>query len=272
MNHCQAPAVTAFRPTCSRMPSAVTLEAAIRSSRWALALPDDELDRVVRESFERQVPQGDFVARNGESADFWFGVIDGIVKMSVSARDGRTSTLTGVQAGGWGGEGSLLKGERWRYDVVAARHTRLVCVPRHVFERMVETSLPFNRFLLGHLNARLSLFVGLVEYDRLLGPDARVARCLACLFDSDLYPPTNSFVALSQEEIGLLAAVSRARANESLHRLARAGLLRIEFGGVTVLDLQGLRVYEDNTVALSTAKPRTRRSTPARHDVCAELP
>jgi len=272
MNHCQATAVTALHPTFSCTPSAVTLEAAIRSSRWALALNDDELTRVVRGSFERHIPQGDFVARNGESADFWFGVIDGIVKMSVSARDGRTSTLTGVQAGGWGGEGSLLKGECWRYDVVAARHTRLVCVPRHVFERMVETSLPFNRFLLGHLNARLSLFVGLVEYDRLLGPDARVARCLACLFDSDLYPPTHSFVALSQEEIGLLAAVSRARANESLHRLGRAGLLRIEFGGVTVLDLQGLRAYEDNTVAWSTAKPRTRRSTAARCAASAELP
>ena len=46
-----------------------------------------------------------------------------------------------------------------------------------------------------------------------------------------------------QEEIGLLSGVSRQRTNEALHELERAGLLRVEFGGATVLDLNGLRAY-----------------------------
>jgi CRP/FNR family cyclic AMP-dependent transcriptional regulator len=222
-----------------------TLETMLRGSLWAAALSADELDDVVRESSERRVSIGGYAMRCGEPADQWIGVIDGLVKMSVSQSDGRHSTFTGVTAGGWAGEGSLLKAGRWRYDGVAVRHTRLACVPRHAFERLVSTNLAFNRFLLSQLNARLSLFVGLVEYDRLMGPDARVARCLASLFDPDLYPRAGSFVQLSQEEIGLLSAVSRQRANEALHGLERAGLLRIEFGGVTVLDLPGLRGYCD---------------------------
>ncbi|MEO6746227.1 MAG: helix-turn-helix domain-containing protein [Caldimonas sp.] len=48
---------------------------------------------------------------------------------------------------------------------------------------------------------------------------------------------------LSQEEIGLLAAVSRQRANAALHALEPAGLLRLAFGGLTVLDVGGLRAY-----------------------------
>ena len=148
-----------------------------------------------------------------------------------------------MTAGGWAGEGSLLKAGSWRYDGVAARDSRLACVPRHTFQRLVTTNLRFNHFLLSHLNARLSLFIGLVEYDRLLGPDARVARCLASLFHPDLYPRVGNFVQLSQEEIGLLSGVSRQRTNEALHELERAGLLRVEFGGATVLDLNGLRAY-----------------------------
>ena len=175
--------------------------------------------------------------RAGERAECWYGILEGVVKMSVSEADGRVSTFTGVTAGGWAGEGTLLKNGPWRYDGIAVRATRLACVPRHTFERLVATSMPFNRFLLSHLNARLSLFIGLVEFDRLLGPDARVARCLASLFDPDLYPLAGPFVRLSQEEIGLLAGVSRQRANASLHALQRAGLLRVEFGGVTVLDV-----------------------------------
>jgi CRP-like cAMP-binding protein len=223
----------------------LTLESMLRASAWAATLATDELDQVVRESHERRVPIGACAIRRGEPADHWIGVIDGLVKMSVSQPDGRQSTFTGVTTGGWAGEGSLLKpGTRWRYDGVAVRDTRIACVPRATFERLVATSLPFNRFLLSHLNARLSLFISLVEYDRLLGPDARVARCLASLFDPDLYPRTGDFIQLSQEEIGLLSAVSRQRTNESLHELERAGLLRVQFGGVTVLDLAGLRGYD----------------------------
>ena len=124
------------------------------------------------------------------------------------------------------------------------RPTRLACMPRVTFERLLTSSLPFNRFLLQQLNARLGLFIGLVEFDRLLGPDARVARCLASLYDPDLYPSTLPDLALNQEEIGLLSGVSRQRAHAALHKLEAQGLLRTSFGGVTVLDLAGLRAYE----------------------------
>ena len=163
-----------------------TLESALRDSVWANTLNRDELDQIVAESFERHIAVGACAVRRGEPADLWFGVIDGLVKMSVSLPDGRLSTFTGVTAGGWAGEGSLLKAGPWRYDGIAVRETRIACVPRHSFERLVSNNLAFNRFLLNQLNARLSLFVGLVEYDRLLGPDARVARCLSSLFDPEI--------------------------------------------------------------------------------------
>lgn len=247
-----------------------TLKTMLRESLWASTLTPEELDQVVDEAYDRHIPVGGYAVRCGEPADCWFGVIDGLVKMSVSQPDGRLSTFTGVPAGGWAGEGSLLKSGVWRYDGVAVRPTHLACVPRHTFERLVSSSLPFNRFLLSHLNARLSLFIGLVEYDRLLGPDARVARCLASLFDPNLYPRTSNFVQLSQEEIGLLSAVSRQRTNEALHELERAGLLRIEFGGVTILNLAGLRGFCSVTEPRPAPKSSSRsagRSSRARTTV-----
>lgn len=233
-----------------------TLESMLRQSLWASALTADEMDQVVRETTERHLSVGGYAVCCGEPADQWIGVIDGLIKMSVSQPDGRVSTFTGVTSGGWAGEGSLLKPGCWRYDGVAVRDTRLACVPRRTFERLVSTSFAFNRFLLSQLNARLSLFISLVEYDRLLGPDARVARCLASLFDPNLYPRTGRFIELSQEEIGLLSSVSRQRTNEALHELERQGLLRVEFGGVTVHDLAGLRSYGDAAQPGSQGRPR----------------
>jgi CRP-like cAMP-binding protein len=220
------------------------LQQMLRDSLWARHLSPPQLDRVAGNTLERRVAAGGFVVRMGTPADQWVGIIEGLVKMSVTTPDGRTSSFTGVTSGGWFGEGSLLKAaERWRYDCIALRDSRLACVPRRIFIELLDASVPFNRFVLAHLNARLSLFIGLVEFDRLLGPDARVARCLASLFDTDLYPHTEHLVQLTQEELALLSAVSRQRANRALQGLEAAGLLQIEFKGIRVLDLQGLRRY-----------------------------
>ncbi len=226
-----------------------TLDGMLRSSLWAATLSPDALDEALREVYERYVPPGGHALRAGEPADHWYGVIEGLLKMSVTRANGRHASFTGVTAGGWFGEGSLLRTGPWRYDGIAVRPTRLACMPRVTFERLLSTSLPFNRFLLQHINARLGLFVGLVEFDRLLGPDARVARCIASLFDPDLYPATGPDLQLNQEEIGLLSGVSRQRAHAALHRLEAQGLLRTTFGAVTVLDLSGLRGYDSDEAA-----------------------
>ncbi len=157
---------------------------------------------------------------------------------------GKSVTFTGVPAGGWFGEGSLLKDETRKYDVIALRDTRVARMPRATFEWLLENSLPFTRFLLMQLNERLGQFIGLVENDRMLDVDTRVARCLAAMFNSHLYPGIEELVQISQEEIGYLSGASRQRANQALQLLEREGLLRLDYGGIRVLDLDGLRHFE----------------------------
>jgi CRP-like cAMP-binding protein len=189
------------------------------------------------------VAAGGFVCRKGEPVEHWIGVVEGLVKLSIDSPEGKTATLTGVSAGGWFGEGSLLKTEPRRYDAVALRDTRVALMPRATFYHLLDTSIGFNRFLLQQLNERLAQFIAMLEYERLLDPDARIARCLAWLFNPHLYPGIGERLAISQEEIGFLSGVSRQRVNQAMRSLEAAGLLRIEYGGVTVLDVEGLRRY-----------------------------
>ena len=73
---------------------------------------------------------------------------------------------------------------------------------------------------------------------------ARAEASLASMFNSHLYPGVDTLVQLSQEEIGLLSGSSRQRANQALQVLEKKGLLRLDYGGIRVLDLEGLRRYE----------------------------
>jgi hypothetical protein len=83
----------------------------------------------------------------------------------------------------------------------------------------------------------------MVEHDRLLDIDARVARCLAALYNPVLYPGTTSVLQISQEEVGYLSGASRQRVNQALQVLEREHLLKVEYGGITILDVDGLRSF-----------------------------
>ena len=50
-------------------------------------------------------------------------------------------------------------------------------------------------------------------------------------------------IEITQEEIGALSGISRQNANQCLKRLEKEGLLRLEYGGVTVVNLEQLRQY-----------------------------
>lgn len=200
---------------------------------------------VLQGVIERTVPASGFVCRKGEQVDHWFGVIEGLVKISNVSPEGKSVTFTGVPSGGWFGEGSLLKDEPRRYDVVALRESRIALMPRPLFQALLDNSIAFNRYLLRQLNERLAQFIGTVEYDRLLGPDARVARCLEQLFNPQLYPGIGPKLEISQNELGYLTGLSRQRVNQALQHLERVGLVKVDYGSVTVVSLQGLRQFED---------------------------
>jgi CRP-like cAMP-binding protein len=217
------------------------------AAAWLDVLDAGQRARVEQDVVVQQVRAGAIIARKGEMAQAWLGVLSGLAKVSVGTAEGRTASLTGVPAGGWIGEGSLLKREARKYDVLALRNSTIGRLPAATFDWLLDTSIAFNRYLLDLLNERVAQFIGKAEHDRLLDPDARVARCLAELFNPLLYPGMGMRLAITQEEVGLLARVSRQRVNQAMRKLEEAGLLAVEYGAVRVRDLEGLKGYGANS-------------------------
>lgn len=215
----------------------------LESSAWARALSAPDLDRVEAETQVRPCAAGGLVARKGDPVEHWIGVIEGLAKMASVSADGKPMSFTGLPSGAWFGEGSLLKDEPRRYDVVALRESSIALMPRATFLRLLETNFAFNRFIIVQLNERLAQFIGMIEHDRLLGPEARLARSLAGLYNPVLYPGVGPQLPISQEELGQLVGLSRQRVNQALKCLETEGLLRVDYGGITVLDVGRLRGY-----------------------------
>ncbi len=219
------------------------LRSFVETSAWRTGLTDDQIERVHREAFARSYQAGATVCARGSPAIHWLGVIEGILKVDTVSVDGRSTTFAGVPSGAWFGEGAVLKGEPRPYAVVAIRDSTVAFLPRATFQWLIDDSRPFSRWVIDQLNARLAHYVALIESFRFHDPTARVAYCLAELFNPQLFPGTQPKLAISQDEVARLSGMSRQNANRALHDLEVAGLVRIRYGTIEVLDLPGLQAY-----------------------------
>jgi len=217
------------------------LESELAAIPWLAVLDPAQRERATLQILVTQAMPGDIICRTGRQATYWFGVVDGLLKMSSDNAEGQTMTYTGLPPGGWFGEGNVLKRESYRYNIQALRRSIVAGLPVDTFHWLLGQSIGFNRFVMNQLNERLGQFIAAREIDRMNSPDARVARSLAALFNPALFPGVGEVLRITQQELAYLVGLSRQRVNLSLNTLQARSLIRVEYGGLRVLDLTALR-------------------------------
>jgi len=208
---------------------------------WLALLQADERAQIVPQLVVSDPQAGDYVCRVGRPVTYWFGVISGLLKMSSDNEQGHTMTFTGVPPGGWFGEGTALKRESYRYNIQALRTSVVAGLPVDTFHWLLDHSIGFNRFIMNQLNERLAQFIAAREVDRMNNPEIKVARNLATLFNPVLFSGVGEVLRITQQELAYLAGLSRQRVNEALRVLEAQQLIRVEYGGLRILNLDGLR-------------------------------
>jgi CRP-like cAMP-binding protein len=139
-----------------------------RIAAWSRELNEREIEVARAGIVEKSYRANEHIFMRGDAFDYWTGIVTGLARMSTVSSGGKAATFAGLTAGAWFGEGTVLKNEPRRYDVVALRDTRLALMDRTTFFWLFENSVAFNRYLVKQFNERLGQFIALVEYDRML--------------------------------------------------------------------------------------------------------
>jgi CRP/FNR family transcriptional regulator, cyclic AMP receptor protein len=217
-----------------------------RIAAWSRALSEPEIEVARAGTMEKSYRANEVILARGDQFDYWTGVVAGLARVSITSRSGKVTSFIAVTPGAWFGEGSMLKNEVRPYDAVALRDTRLAMMDRATFSTLFDNSIGFNHFLVRQFNERLGQFIALLECRRTLNATARLAGCIGWLFNPILYPGAKPHLEITQEEIGALSGLSRQNANQCLKELERQGLLRLEYGSMTIVNLEGLRRYGED--------------------------
>lgn len=216
----------------------------ISAQPWFGSIPANLQEQLCSEVSLMQGDKGAVMLPAGSRVEGWHAVLSGLVMLQSPASKRRSSAFIGVPDGEWFGEGSAMKPEPRRYNVVALRPTSLLCLPLPLFATLHETSLAFNQFLVLHLNMRLGQAMTIIEAGRTQSTEHRVA-----LYLSRLFWRSTRRLNLTQDEIGQLVGLSRQTVNKVLHLMEDQGIVSLDFGRVAILDDGALNAFLAATAA-----------------------
>ena len=190
------------------------------------------------------LPPGRRITRQGEPGDAVYVLVSGVVR--VSGVNGDRESLLAIRAGGdLVGEMAALLGTQRSATVSTCTTTAARVLTGSGFRGYLHLFPDAAVEVAGMLGRRLRWANDRRVDFAALPAVARVRRVLVTLAETygqagpegrDLGAP------LTQEDIASLAGVRLTTAEKALRSLARAGLIRLGYRSLLVLDLEGLRV------------------------------
>lgn len=224
---------------------------AINSGRWFSSLSPSLRHDILRCAFVKRYKDGDLIAARGDPPDHWIACAKGAVRVSSTAVSGKQVTLTYVEPGIWFGDVAMFDGDRRTHDTYSHGDSTILCVARADFQKILASHVELYEALMRLQARRIRTLFGLVEDLNTLPLRARLAKQLIHLVRSYGVPNLEDGsqmrigLQLAQEELAQLLGASRQRVNQELKTMEREGTIRIEPGGLVVLDRSALmRVSE----------------------------
>jgi CRP/FNR family transcriptional regulator, cyclic AMP receptor protein len=187
--------------------------------------------------------RGEVVFEEGDQGDKLYAVIDGKIKLSRTAADGRENLQTVLGPGEMFGELSLFDPR--------PRTAGAIAVTDSVLASLAHDAL--RPWIMGHPDVAVQLLQALVQRLRrtndvmadLVFSDvpSRVAKALLGLAERFGQPTSEGIHVvhdLTQEELAQLVGASRETVNKALADFSSRGWLRIESRAVVIKDVDGL--------------------------------
>jgi CRP/FNR family transcriptional regulator len=192
---------------------------------------DANLARFLESGTPVKLDANQFVFRPGDSCESFLILLEGRIRVQLISEDGKEVTLYRIGPGGSCvlTTSCLFSSENYPAEAIAETAIEALAFSRDVFERTVEISSPFRRFVFDGFSQRLAKVIGRMEELAFTSIDYRLAKALIDLHERGQTQVTHNALAV---ELG----TAREVVSRHLKRMEKRGLIALARGKVTVLD------------------------------------
>ena len=202
------------------------------------------LKPIAQLAITRELDTNECLFLKGDEGDALYGVLSGCIRISASAPSGKEITLNILYPGDIFGEIALLDGKNRTAGASATMPTKLLCIQRGEFLKLMRDVPDLTIHLLDMLCDRLRKTNEIVEDTAFLSLGPRLAKRLLNLaryaVQSD---PTNpqGILNISQSELGQMMGVTRESINKYMRNWRNQGWIALRRNQITLLQKDALQ-------------------------------
>lgn len=182
-----------------------------------------------------RLPKGKVLFCPGEAARGFTILLKGRVEVFLIGPTGREILLYGIEPGQSCVQSTLglLGGEDYTGEAITVTDCEAILVPRETFLALMDASPVFRHFVFSAFARRLQAVMALLERVAFQRVESRLAAELLASAD-------DGAVRATHQEIATRIGTAREVVSRRLDALAKAGLVRLDRGLVTIEDAAGL--------------------------------
>ncbi|MFT3707059.1 MAG: Crp/Fnr family transcriptional regulator [Archangium sp.] len=213
------------------------------AGRWFQALPSGFRAGLLSAAQVRTFAAGERLFSRGDAPDGVYALIDGAVRATGVGSDGKEAVLALVEPPQWFGEIAVFDGLERTHDAIAVVESKAVHVPSAPLAALLEKNPVWWKDLALLVTAKLRLAFVMMEDTALLPLAPRVARRLVLMAEGygEWADRSRRVVKVRQEVLGAMVSASRQSINQVLKELEARGVIKVAYGEIEILNLDGLR-------------------------------
>jgi len=213
-------------------------QAILRAHALFGQLGAEAISRLASYAHTKSFASGARIFEKGDPGTSLFAVCSGTVKISNQSTGGKDAVFNLIPAGGIFGEIALLDGQPRTADAFALTDCELMVIDRRDFVPLVSQNPEIALKLIEILCQRIRRTSEQVEDVTFLDLPSRLAKTLLRL--SETSGAQSRKVSITQREIGQIIGMSRESTNKQLREWEENNWVKLERGGVVVLERQPL--------------------------------
>lgn len=211
--------------------------------RWFQSLDERFRDRLLAAGVPRRLAKGEWLFARGDPPSGLFGVADGTIRIAATTATGREALLALLEPPMWFGELAVLDGQARTHDAIAAEPSLVLQIPQDALDAILAEEPRLWRDLGALAAGKLRIMFTLAEDVAALPLGVRLARRLVLAAEryGEWQDRSSRVLELRQDQLASMLATSRQTVNQLLKELEARGLVRLSYGTLEILDLDGLR-------------------------------
>jgi CRP-like cAMP-binding protein len=205
------------------------------STPFLKSISPDALQAIKQAAISMKYADGALIHNRGDEKPGLSIVRRGTVRVGIIRADGTFVIASLLGAGQAFGEFTLYAGLPRTHDIIAMGETEIWQLPRNRFLELTKTRPELTEALLRTGLVRSHILLEMIEAMRSLPVLERVAKTLVILVTTAGDGPT---FRCRQSDLAATLGLSRQTLSAALKRLTKMGLVKLEYGGITLPDRQ----------------------------------